>query len=413
MPDLPPDSESPPVPPASSSPPPPPPPGSSASAPVGTVEVVVLVDGSPAPLCHIRVASGVYDEVGLFVDPTANPLVFTDVPETTSGLLQTYCYPTLYPGCAAVWSATWPGGSYPETEVPDDGSPFGPLTVIAGETTQVVIDITCNSEVPSGSSPPPPPGSPPAACCPPVPWCLEGGGWDTFPVGDRPAGVTGRPLRSAERAVQVCPPRVVPPLALEDCYPEAGYTVPGEMTLSVVNVENGTEAMANWPYSGASAVTPAAGGPFYYDAESDCYQFGCGAVASWPTPTYPMLFQVSSGSGDFLTGITIFMYLAPRPDGSGIDVTVGVGLAVNNAFATCGSGELVFVGDNGFSDFDSTESSDFFCLGFPYCRQFTTCFFPGTTLSFAAPVRVGRLTVAQAVSPYPYLYGLEFDIYIQ
>ena len=225
MPDSPPISESPPV---------PPPPGSSASAPVGTVEVTVLVDGSPVPLCHIRVASGVYDEVGLFVDPTANPLVFTDVPETTSGLLQTYCYPTLYPGCAAVWSATWPGGSYPETEVPDDGAPFGPLTVVEGGTTEVLIAVTCATA--SGSSPPPSTSSPPAACCPPVPWCLEGGGWDVFPVGDRPAGVVGRPLRSADIAERDCPPLVPsasPPVAVAcgDCE----YTVSGLLAVSLEN----------------------------------------------------------------------------------------------------------------------------------------------------------------------------------
>ena len=192
----------------------------------------MLVDGSPVPLCHIRVASGVYDEVGLFVDPTSNPLVFTDVPATADGLLQTYCYPTLYPGCVAAWSATWPGGSYGGV-VPEDGSPFGPLTVTEGGTTEVLIEVTCDSGVPSGSSPPPPPGSPPAACCPPVPWCLDGGGWDLFPVGDRPAGVTGRPLRSEAIAERDCPP--LPPLLLECLGGEFDIEVPAVVYVTLTD----------------------------------------------------------------------------------------------------------------------------------------------------------------------------------
>lgn len=210
----------------SSVPPPsvPPPPGSSSSSPTGTVEVVVNVNGLPAPLCHVRVASGVYDEVGVFIDPTANPLVFTDVPATVDGLLQALCYPELYTGCTAEWSAVWSGGSFAGV-IPEDGAPVGPLVVIEGDTTEVTVDITC------AISPPPPPG-----CCPDVWFCLEGGGYSSYPVGRRPSGVVGNPLRSEAIALRDCPalsPPPVPPITLtcQDCE----YTVKGLLGISLEN----------------------------------------------------------------------------------------------------------------------------------------------------------------------------------
>lgn len=412
MPDLPPAPESPPVPPPPVPPPPPPPdpdptPTESSSAVlggVGTVEVTVLVDGSPAPPCHIRVAADPYDGVGLFVDPTANPLVFTDVPATADGLLQTYCYPTLYPGCTAGWTATWPGGSFGGA-LPSDGSPFGPLTVVEGETTVVVIEITCGAGSGSSTSLTP-------DCCPPVWWCLDGGGYDSSPVGPRPDGVVGRPKRSEAKAAAECPPLVPPPVAplALDCY-AAGYTVPGAVTLTVANVTGAPAFAANWPYSGTATVYEGAGGVPYYDDDPGCLALGCGASASWPA-SYPLLFQVSAG-GNFLAGILVVLYLGPRPDGSGVDVTVYVGLVVDNT-NTCGLGGLTFAGDNGFSDFDSLEKApgEEFC-GIGSCGDHTRKFFPGTTLAFGAPVRVGRVTGHSIGGAYDYYDGLEFDIYLQ
>jgi len=228
---------------------------------------------------------------------------------------------------------------------------------------------------------------------------------------DIPEGGTSGWYKTQAEAYVQCP---APPVALADCYPEAGYVVPGLITLSVVNVVNATSFMQRWPYSEASTVHPAGGGPFYYDTEAGCFQFGCGAVVSWPEGDYPRLFQVSSTpEGNYLAGIFVVMWIGPRPDGSGIDVSIQVVLSVNNT-NTCGLGGLTFVGDNGFSDFDSLETAvgDFFC-SVATCGDITTRFFPGTTLSFASPMRVGRVTGHSIGGAYDYYNGLQFDLYIQ
>jgi len=76
---------------------------------------------------------------------------------------------------------------------------------------------------------------------------------------DIPEGGTSGWYKTQAEAYVQCP---APPVALADCYPEAGYVVPGLITLSVVNVVNATSFMQRWPYSEASTVHPAGGGPF-------------------------------------------------------------------------------------------------------------------------------------------------------
>ena len=377
-------------------PPPPPPPDpdptpteSSSAVPggVGTVEVTVLVDGSPAPLCHVRVASGVYDEVGLFVDPTADPLVFTDVPETTSGLLQTYCYPTLYPGCVAAWSSTWPGGSYGGA-MPENGAPFGPLTVIAGETTEVVLDITC---APVSGSPPPPPttSSPPPACCPPVPWCLKGGGWDTFPVGVRPDGVTTL-MRSEAIAERDCPPGPPPTPVYAFC-PDAcdtPFLAPdGSLTFSFVNQ---TPPFFLYQFEQYRVVPEIASGGDYP------FQFGQG----WSPydPSGPSAIDYSTSPPTRII-LPILLWARCQPDGSLL-----LGVSINFAHELgADSSNLPWL--TAFENFQNGWNVD--TIGFPIATRTLAC---GEQIDWTVPHMVCTVRWRHGFT----LGGFEgtFDLYV-
>lgn len=198
-------------------------------------------DGVPVPLCHLRLIAGSYEEVGVFADPSANPLAFTDVPVTTGadpteGTIQVFCAYGLS-GCEATFSAVWSGGSL--ADVPLDEFGFGSgFEVVEGGTTTVTVDIACT---PTPSSPPPPPG-----CCPEVFWCAEGGGTVSHPVGPRPDGVVGRPKRNQSQAERECPPVVPPPVPpVVACTPECD--VPGQVYVNFLDRTGG--AVEDWPNS--------------------------------------------------------------------------------------------------------------------------------------------------------------------
>lgn len=136
-------------------------------------------------------------------------------------------------GCTGVWFADWLGASASGSVDPTTGDLDATVSVIDGGDTHFEVRITCGGagggDTGGGAGGG---GTADPSCCPSVWWCLDGGGYDSFPVGDRPDGVTGMPWASAAEANAGCPPP--PPLAME-CPAGTATSIPGAVDLTIAD----------------------------------------------------------------------------------------------------------------------------------------------------------------------------------